>query len=72
MQVAAYATRAQADVLAGRLFARGFTSDVSEITTPTGVRYRVRVGTYPTREAARDMLARLSTDLHLGGFVTVR
>jgi cell division septation protein DedD len=72
VQVAAYATRAQADVLAGRLFARGFAADVSEITTQTGVRYRVRVGTYPTKEAARDALGRLSADVHLGGFVTAR
>ena len=72
VQVAAYATRAQADVLAGRLFARGFAADVSDISTPTGARYRVRVGTYPTKEAARDALARLSTDVHLSGFVTAR
>ena len=72
VQVAAYATRAQAEALAGRLTARGFAADVSETTTQTGVRYRVRFGAYPTREVARDALARLATDVHLSGFVTTR
>jgi cell division septation protein DedD len=72
VQVAAYATRAQAEALAGRLTARGFAADVSETTTQNGVRYRVRFGAYPTREVARDALARLATDVHLSGFVTTR
>jgi cell division septation protein DedD len=72
VQVAAYATRAQADGLAEQLRARGFETDVTETTTQGGVRYRVRVGTYPTREAAKDVVARLSSDARLSGFVTVR
>jgi cell division septation protein DedD len=72
VQVAAYATRAQAEALADRLIARGFPADVSETTTDTGVRYRVRVGTWPTREAAREIVARLATDVRLGGFVAPR
>lgn len=72
VQVAAYATREQADALVARLGTRGFQGDVSETTTPGGVRYRVRVGTYATKEAAKDVIARLSTDSGLSGFVTVR
>jgi cell division septation protein DedD len=72
VQVAAYATREQADALVARLGTRGFHADVSETTTPGGVRYRVRVGTYATKEAAKDVIARLSTDSGLSGFVTVR
>ena len=72
VQVAAYATRAQADALADRLTARRFQADVIEATTPNGVRYRVRSGTYPTKEAAREAAARLGADVRLHGFVTPR
>ncbi|MBI1736242.1 MAG: SPOR domain-containing protein [Candidatus Rokubacteria bacterium] len=72
VQVAAYATRAQADGLVARLASHGFAADVSETTTGAGVRYRVRVGSYPTRGAARDAAARLATETRLGGFVAVR
>ena len=72
VQVGAYATRAQADALADRLTARRFQADVSETTTPNGVRYRVRSGNYPTKEAAREAAARLGADVRLHGFVTSR
>jgi cell division protein FtsN len=72
VQVAAYATREQADTLAARLAARGFETDVTETTTQGGVRYRVRVGPYPTKDAAKDVVARLATDAGLSGFVTIR
>ena len=72
VQVAAYATRAQAEALAERLVARRFEADVSETTTPNGVRYRVRSGTYPTKDAARDAAVRLGADVRLNGFVTAR
>jgi rare lipoprotein A len=72
VQVAAYATRAQAESLVQRLGALGFESDVSETTTPGGVRYRVRVGTYPTKEAAREAAGRLGATTNLGGFVATR
>ena len=72
VQVAAYATRAQAEGLVARLASHGFAADVSETTTAAGVRYRVRVGSYATRNAARDAAARLATETRLGGFVAVR
>jgi cell division protein FtsN len=72
VQVAAYATRAQADGLVARLASHGFTADVSETTTASGVRYRVRVGSYATRDAARDAVGRLAAETRLGGFVAVR
>ena len=72
VQVAAYATRAQADALVDRLTARRFQAEVSETTTPNGVRYRVRSGTYSTKEAAREAVARLGADVRLHGFVTPR
>lgn len=72
VQVAAYTTRAQAESLVQRLGTLGFEGDVSETTAPGGVRYRVRVGTYPTKEAARDAAGRLSAATSLGGFVAAR
>ncbi len=72
VQVAAYGTRAQAESLVQRLATLGFQGDVSETTTPAGVRYRVRVGTYPTKEAARDAAGRLGAATSLGGFVAAR
>lgn len=72
VQVAAYASLAQAEKLAGRLTAGGAVADVSETMTRSGVRYRVRVGTYPTKEAAREAAARLAVDTGLGGFVATR
>lgn len=72
VQVAAYGTRAQAESLVQRLGTLGFEGDVSETTTPGGVRYRVRVGTYPSKEAARDAASRLGAATSLGGFVAAR
>jgi hypothetical protein len=36
------------------------------------VRYRVRVGAFATREAAREAAARLASDRSLSTFVTTR
>ena len=72
VQVGAYATRAQADGLVQRLGALGFPGEVSETTTPGGVRFRVRVGRYPTKEAARDAASRIGAATGLGGFVAAR
>jgi cell division protein FtsN len=72
VQVGAYGTRAQADALARRLAARGVAASVSEATTDRGVRYRVRVGTYPSREAARDAATRVGSEWHLATFVAPR
>ena len=55
MQVAAYETRAAADALAKRLSARGYTARVVGDRTP----FRVRIGRYPTRERAADMVREL-------------
>jgi cell division protein FtsN len=72
VQVGAYGTRGQADALARRLATRGLPASVSEATTDRGVRYRVRVGSYPSREAARDAATRVGADWHLATFVAPR
>lgn len=71
VQVAALGTRAQAETLRQTLAARGIEADVSATETPSGTRYRVRAGTYATREEARAAAARLATD-GLEGFVAAR
>ncbi|MDF2771376.1 MAG: Sporulation protein [Geminicoccaceae bacterium] len=56
VQVAAYDTRAPADALAERLTARGYVARVMGDTRP----FRVRVGRYPTRERAAEVVRELS------------
>ncbi len=56
VQVAAYDTRASADALAQRLTARGYVARVMGETRP----FRVRVGRYPTRERAAEVVRELS------------
>jgi cell division septation protein DedD len=72
VQVAAYAGRAQAETLAQQLASRGFAADIAEATTPAGVRYRVRVGAYATKDAAREAVTRLAAETRLGGFIAAR
>ena len=56
VQVAAYDTRTAADALAKRLSARGYSARVFGGQKP----FRVRVGRYPTRERATDVVRQLS------------
>ncbi len=72
VQVAAYASRAQADALRERLGARGLDAEVTEVTTAAGTRYRVRIGSYPTRAEASAAAARIATDTRLGAIVARR
>jgi DedD protein len=72
VQVVAYRTRSPADAFRAKLAARGLDADVSEVTTPDGPRYRVRVGSYQTKAAARDAASRLAADTRLGVFVATR
>jgi len=53
VQVGAYRTREPAEALRARLAAAGRAAYVVEAEAPGGVRYRVRVGVFPTREAAQ-------------------
>jgi cell division protein FtsN len=64
VQVAAYATRADAEALAAKLAARGYTARVSGAAAP----FRVQVGPYATREAAAAGLERVRA-AKLNGFV---
>jgi cell division protein FtsN len=72
IQVAAYAARALAESLRATLVAAGHDARVVETDSGTSVRYRVQVGTFPTREAAREAAVRLGAERALSTFVTTR
>jgi cell division protein FtsN len=72
VQVGAFKDRAQAEALRARLAAGGQDAYVSDGEVAGVPQYRVRVGAFPTREAARDASARLRSERNLDGFVTAR
>jgi rare lipoprotein A len=72
VQVGAYNARGPAEALRATLAAAGHDARVMEAETTAGMRYRVQVGTFPSREAARDTATRLSAERSLPAFVTRR
>jgi len=72
VQVGAYRAWAPADALRATLVAAGHDADVVESHASGQARYRVRVGAFATREAARAAAARLSAERTLSTFVTAR
>jgi cell division protein FtsN len=72
IQVGAYNARTPADTLRATLAAAGHDARIVEAATPAGVRYRVQVGSFPTREAARETASRLAAERSLPAFVTAR
>jgi cell division protein FtsN len=72
VQVGAYNARGPAEALRGTLAAAGHDARVVEAVTAAGLRYRVQVGTFPSREAARDTATRLSAERSLPAFATPR
>lgn len=72
VQVGAYKARPPADALRATLVASGHAAEIVESHGPGEARYRVRVGAFDTREAARAAAARLGTERTLSAFVTTR
>ena len=72
VQVGAFKTRAQADALRARLAASGQPAYVSEVEADGATQYRVRVGSFATREAAREAAAHLASERELATYVTTR
>lgn len=72
VQVGAYKVAGQAEALRATLASGGWDSRVVAAEVGDGVRYRVQVGTYPTREAARAAAARLAAERSLPTLVTAR
>jgi cell division protein FtsN len=70
VQVAAYNVKPLAEALRSTLAAAGHDARVVETEPGGGVRYRVQVGAFLTREAARDAAARLAAERSLPTFVT--
>src|SRR5688572_21457676 len=72
VQVGACRARPPADALRARLVAAGHDADIAESAGTGEARYRVRVGAFTTREAARAAAARLAAERTLSTFVTPR
>ena len=72
VQVGAYNARGPAEALRGTLAAAGHDARIVEAETAVGLRYRVQVGTFASRESARDTATRLSAERSLPAFVTTR
>ena len=72
VQVGAFKARSQADALRARLASGGQEAYVSEIEADGAMQYRVRVGSFVTREAAREAATRLASDRQLATYVTTR
>ena len=65
IQVAVLSERARAEALASRLRSKGYLAQVSSSSSSGRTVWRVRVGGYPSREAARSVAARLERDENL-------
>ena len=72
VQVGAFRGRAQAEALRARLAERGQDVDLTEGEATGVTQYRVRVGTFATRAAAREAAARLGAERQLATYVTTR
>ncbi len=72
VQVAAYNAKPPAEALRTTLAAAGHDARVVETEQSGGVRYRVQVGVFATRDAARDAAVRLAAERSLSTFVTTR
>jgi cell division protein FtsN len=73
IQVGAYKAREPAEALRARLAAAGHDAYVAEIDGGGAVRYRVRIGSFATREAAQQAADRIvAGERKLSAFVTAR
>jgi cell division protein FtsN len=73
IQVGAYKAREPAEALRARLIAAGHDAYVAEIDAAGSVRYRVRVGSFATREAAQRAADKIvAGERTLSAFVTAR
>lgn len=73
IQVGAYKAREPAEALRSRLAAAGHEAYVAEIDASGSVRYRVRVGSFATREAAQLAADKIvAGERKLSAFVTAR
>ena len=72
VQVGSYNARAQADALRERLASAGHAAYIAEGDSGGVMRYRVRIGTFPTAEEARQAAVRLASEARVATYVTTR
>lgn len=72
VQVAAFNLRSQAETLRATLANAGLEAYVTENEAGGTSRYRVRIGDYATRDAARQAAQHLANERRLSTYVTVR
>jgi cell division protein FtsN len=72
VQVGAFKARSQAEALRARLAQGGQEVSVSEFESGGITQYRVRVGSFATREAAREAATRLADERQVATYVTTR
>jgi len=72
VQVGAFKARSQAEAVRTRLAEGGQDAYVSEGEAGGITQYRVRVGNFATREAAREAAVRLAAERQVGTYVTTR
>lgn len=72
IQIAAFKKRSPAETMRGALAEAGYDAYVSESERAGGARYRVRVGTYATRDEAQQAAQRLAAERRVTTFITAR
>jgi septal ring-binding cell division protein DamX len=72
VQVGAFKVSAPAEALRARLAESGQDAYVAEVEIGGVTQYRVRVGSFTTREAATEAAARLASEWRLATYVTTR
>jgi cell division protein FtsN len=72
IQVGAYRARETADAVRARLVGSGEEVYITESEGPEGVRYRVRVGSFVSPDAARTAAAKLAAERQVPTYVTTR
>jgi cell division protein FtsN len=72
VQVGSYNVRAQAEAMRARLATAGLDAYIAEGEAAGVVRYRVRIGAFPTAEDARQAAVRLASQAQVATYVTTR
>jgi cell division protein FtsN len=72
VQVGAYRDRSPAETLRASLVAAGHDAYILETDAAGAARYRVRVGSFSTRQAAIDAATRLGSERQVATYVTTR
>jgi len=70
--VGAFGQREQAEAIRARLAAAGHDAFVADLDAPAATRFRVRIGSYASRDEARRAAERLTATERLSTYVTLR